>query len=93
MKSPSPSHTATTADSTLSSQRNFLGSSLKVAVILHHIDASSPPVIVLVNANQHGQVPAVLVDPFDQNGCIVRGTWLGDNLGNRTDGTTYVKVR
>jgi len=82
-----------TPDSTLSSQRNFLGNSLKVAVILHQIDASSPPAIVLVSANQHGQLPAVLVDPLDQNGCIVHGTWLGDNLGDRTGGTTYAKVR
>lgn len=72
--------------------RTILASSRKVAVTLHQIDAALPPASVLVSVNGHGQLPAVLVDPTDQNGRIAQGTWLADNLGGRTDGTTYAKV-
>ena len=60
---------------------------------LHQSEALLSPAIVLVSVNQHGQLPAVLVDPIDRSGRIAQGTWLGGNLGDGTDGTTYAKVR
>lgn len=68
-------------------------SSLKVSVTLHQVDASKPPAVILLNANRHGQLPAVLVDPVDGDGRVVQGMWLGDDLGDRTDGTSYVRLR
>lgn len=68
-------------------------SSLRVSVTLHHADASVPPAVVLVGANRHGQLPAVLVDPVDRDGRVAQGTWLGDDLGDRIDGTSYLKLR
>jgi len=67
-------------------------SSLPVTVTLHHADAADPPAVVLVSANQHGQLPAVLVDPVDRNGRVAPGMWLGDDLGDRVDGTSYVRL-
>ena len=68
-------------------------SSRHVSLTLHHTDASEPPAVVLVNSNWYGQLPAVLVDPIDRNGRVVSGMWLGDALGERTDGTSYVQLR
>ncbi|GEM_PF-4242849 len=68
-------------------------SSLKVSVTLHQVDASKPPAVILVNMNRHGQLPAVLVDPLDRDGRVVQGMWLGDDLGDRTDGTSYIRLR
>lgn len=66
--------------------------SLRVPVTLHHTDASEPPAVVLVGANQHGQLPALLVDPVDRDGRVAPGMWLGDDLGDRRDGTSYLQV-
>ena len=67
-------------------------SSLPVTLTLHHADASQPPAVVVVSSNQHGQLPAVLVDPVDHNGRVVSGRWLGDALGDRADGTSYLQL-
>jgi hypothetical protein len=67
-------------------------SSLGISVTLHHADASEPPAVVLVYSNQHGELPAVLVDPVDRDGRIARGMWLSDSLGDRTDSTSYLKL-
>lgn len=68
-------------------------SSMRVSVTLHHADASEPPTFVLLGSNQHGQLPAVLVDPVGRDGRVAPGVWLGDDLGDRIDGTSYLQVR
>jgi hypothetical protein len=68
-------------------------SSLTVSVTLHPADASKPPAVIPVHVNRHGQLPAVLVDPVDSDGLVVQGMWLGDDLGDRTDGTSYIRLR
>ena len=68
-------------------------SSPPVTLTLHHADVSQPPAVVVVSSNQHGQLPAVLVDPIDRNGRVVSGMWLGDALGDRADGTSYLQLR
>lgn len=64
-----------------------------ISVTLNHVNALTPSAVVLVNANRHGQLPAVLVDPVDSQGRVRAGTWLGDDLGDRTDGTSYTRLR
>lgn len=68
-------------------------SSLRVSITLHHADAPESPAVVLVNSNRHGQLPAVLVNPVDRTGQVVPGAWLGDALGDGTDGTSYFQLR
>ena len=70
-----------------------MNSSLRVTVTLHHTDRADPTAIVLVSANQHGQLPAVLVDPVDRNGRVAPGMWLGDDLGDWADGNSYVRLK
>jgi hypothetical protein len=67
-------------------------SSLEVSVTLHQGDASQAPIYVLVRVNQHGQLPAVLVDPIDTSGRTAQGIWLGENIGEGIDDTTYARV-
>lgn len=74
-------------------QRNVMKSPRCISVTLNHVNALTPSAVVLVNANRHGQLPAVLVDPVDSQGRVRAGTWLGDDLGDRTDGTSYTRLR
>jgi hypothetical protein len=46
-----------------------------------------------VPTNQHGQLPAVLVDPRDTRGRVISGTWLGDSKDHRMDGSVYKPVQ
>ncbi len=51
------------------------------------------PVFVLVGVNRRGQLPAVLVDPVDCTGRVIRGLWLCDSVDDGDDGTTYRRVK
>jgi hypothetical protein len=46
-----------------------------------------------VPTNRHGQLPAVIVDPRDDQGCVISGTWLGDSRDGRMDGSVYESVQ
>lgn len=63
-----------------------------VTVSLRHIGSARSPTIIRVRVNQFGHVPAVLVDPIDRKGRVIHGIWLGADLDDRADGTSYIKV-
>lgn len=70
----------------------MLRNSRIVTVSLRHDSSAMPSAIIRVHVNQFGHVPAVLVDPIDRKGRVVHGTWLGADLDDRADGTSYIKV-
>ncbi|MGO4689560.1 hypothetical protein [Glaciibacter sp. 2TAF33] len=45
-----------------------------------------------VPTNRHCQLPAVIVDPRDNRGRVISGTWLGDSKDGRLDGSEYQPV-
>ncbi|MGO4690027.1 hypothetical protein [Glaciibacter sp. 2TAF33] len=67
---------------------------MRRAVTLHGPESPKPSTTtVLVPQNQHGQLPAVLVNPIDSRGRVVPGVWLGENTDRAADGAVYRWVK
>lgn len=65
---------------------------MRHTVTLHASDGTSHGMMA-VRRNQHGDLPALIVDPRDSEGRVMHGLWLADMFGRVMDGTTYRQIR
>jgi hypothetical protein len=64
---------------------------MRQTVRLHALDGSTIGMMA-VRVNQHGELPALIVDPKDSEGRVMAGLWLGQMVGRVFDGTTYHQI-
>jgi len=64
---------------------------MRHTVTLHALDGSKIGMMA-VRVNQHGEPPALIVDPRDSEGRVMPGLWLGQMSGRVMDNTTYHQI-
>lgn len=64
---------------------------MRHTITLHSSDGSRIGMMA-VRVNQHGELPALIVDPKDSQGRVMPGLWLAQMFGRVLDGASYHQI-